>query len=308
MTLRSTAIAGLEQKTIFFLRGGIGNQLFIYFAGQAFRREVRREVIYNTRYATKSTTNHGSSISRLNLELPLTKKGGCRRLVASALTRVSSRMGKKYQDMNGVFQPEEVGYTTEIFSKSWQVVWGYFQSFKYLNFSNKSLPRFEFRLPPSAQYLRLRDQALKSRILSVHIRRGDYAAVSETIGVLDSSYYRRAIHQAVATANYDEVWVFTDSLEAATGVMATVSHLDLSVLHVCLENLSDEEELVLMSYASGHVIANSSFSFFGAITSPESQGVYYPSPWFKSVPVPKDLCPPWWQGVASSFERPDGEL
>jgi hypothetical protein len=67
-------------------------------------------------------------------------------------------------------------------------------------------------------------------------------------------------------------------------------------------NISDWQQLLLMSLGKHNIIANSTFSWWGAYlnTSPE-RIVCYPDSWFgikqKSINNTKDLFPPDWKKV-----------
>ena len=75
---------------------------------------------------------------------------------------------------------------------------------------------------------------------------------------------------------------------------------------VTIRCLSDWEEMLLMSCCDHHVIANSSFSWWGAYLNPSPEKlVYYPIEWFGHLPQPlensKDICSdiPNWKGVTT---------
>ena len=62
------------------------------------------------------------------------------------------------------------------------------------------------------------------------------------------------------------------------------------------------EVMYLMSLGSGHIIANSTFSYWGAYLSKKSQIIIAPSKWFKGWEDPKDLINPKWVRVQSEWE------
>jgi len=60
--------------------------------------------------------------------------------------------------------------------------------------------------------------------------------------------------------------------------------------------------LQAMRFGRGYIIANSTFSWWGAYLSmTENAPVYAPSPWFKGMRSPEDLLPPHWKIVDSNF-------
>jgi hypothetical protein len=62
------------------------------------------------------------------------------------------------------------------------------------------------------------------------------------------------------------------------------------------------ESLLLMALCRRHIIANSTFSWWGANLADESELVLAPIPWMKNGSQPKDLYPGKWELVESSWE------
>jgi hypothetical protein len=67
-------------------------------------------------------------------------------------------------------------------------------------------------------------------------------------------------------------------------------------------NTSDWKQLLIMSQCVDNIIANSSFSWFGAFFNVKNNSrVVYPSKWLASGTTPEDLCPPQWIKVEVSL-------
>jgi hypothetical protein len=291
----------LKEK-IFFLRGGLGNQLFIYFAGRYLSQAKETPIVFNTKFSSSAITGHKSSIENLELEVSYSNKGLWTRKFASALNSCPL-FGRGVRNVFGVFQPDEVGFTEEFESGEWLIFWGYFQSFRYLPITNTSIPRLKLSVGTSAVFNFYVSRAKSNKALSIHIRRGDYSGVAKTVGLLSAEYYNKAFAMAQRHEDFSELWIFTDAPLEAQKIVATLPVDDLPVVFIPSEKLRDEEVLILMSYAQSNIIANSSFSYFGAISNDTEGNVYYPKPWFKELMEPRDLCPPWWHAVDSSFEN-----
>jgi hypothetical protein len=68
--------------------------------------------------------------------------------------------------------------------------------------------------------------------------------------------------------------------------------------------LTASENLELMRLAKGFIIANSTFSWWGAFLSREKNClVTYPSPWFSDLANPPMLFPEKWVGVKFDDEK-----
>nr|VFK65587.1 MAG: Glycosyl transferase family 11 [Candidatus Kentron sp. TUN] len=131
----------------------------------------------------------------------------------------------------------------------------------------------------------------------MHIRRGDYVSDKEAntlIGTCSLDYYQRAVRllQERIESN-PRFYVFSDDPD---WVQANL-RLD-GQMHIVRHNNTDTnfEDLRLMSACSHHIIANSTFSWWGAWLNPSPQKIVIaPARWFKSDKLDdRDLIPSSW--------------
>ncbi len=116
--------------------------------------------------------------------------------------------------------------------------------------------------------------------VALHVRRGDYVTEPETravAGVLDERWYRRALDVVAARAGDAEVFVFSDEPEWCR------ANLDLGRPATFVTGNAGPaafEDLRLMSRCRHHVIANSTFSWWGAwLGERPGSVVVAPEPW-----------------------------
>ena len=129
-------------------------------------------------------------------------------------------------------------------------------------------------------------------VWSVHVRRGDYltGAAAGVHGVLDADYYRRALDRARA-AGARRFHVFTNdhAWVAAELAAADVVAVPWSVATAPIG------EIGLMAVCEGHVVANSSFSWWGAWLGQHPERTFAPDRWFADPTLdPRDLVPRRW--------------
>lgn len=136
--------------------------------------------------------------------------------------------------------------------------------------------------------------------VSMHVRRGDYVnhpEFSKTFGFVGTDYYTQALEQLKAQVDNPTLFVFSDDKEWVR------QNLVLPANTVFVENSgpdSDVADLVLMSRCYHHIIANSSFSWWGAWLNPrENKLVITPKQWYKKQPTwnTKDLLPAAWLAI-----------
>jgi hypothetical protein len=154
---------------------------------------------------------------------------------------------------------------------------------------------------PSRSFQEWEQRALSEKPLVIHVRRGDYSK-TPNLGMLARDYYQHAISAAKARSGKTnpEFWIFSDDPEFA---QALAMELEIEALVISKAmKLRPAEEMVLMTLGSGHVIANSSFSWWSASMSSTSKFVIYPEKWFRGMDAPKDLAPPTWISSPSNWE------
>jgi hypothetical protein len=110
---------------------------------------------------------------------------------------------------------------------------------------------------------------------AIHIRRGDYTKLSNTFGLLDSSWYERNLRRKKPLV------VATDDLPGSSEVIKALSPeyiLDPS-------KVSPWQTMSILGSARRLIMANSTFSWWaGYIGSHNGAEVVFPSPFYKSEP------------------------
>jgi hypothetical protein len=171
--------------------------------------------------------------------------------------------------------------------KGFAIFHGYWQSPLYFAGISQSVRR---ELLPdilrSSPAYALLQKFSKRQTIAVHVRRGDYAQdqqVQASHGTLDAEYYTVAVQSMAAVEDNAVAFVLSDDPAWAMQNLK----LDVEAVHVGAKwNMSAWETLALMSRCKHHVIANSSFSWWGAwLAEHQHQHVIYPIKWFATRPV-----------------------
>lgn len=172
--------------------------------------------------------------------------------------------------------------------------YGYFQSYQWADSVVDKLRQLSLAETSVAvsRYLKL---SLNEQPLVVHVRLGDYRLES-SFGFPGVSYYSKAIDDAWATGKFRSIWVFSDEITAAREFLPM--EYKNRYRFVGDENLSSAEVLEIMRLGHGYVIANSTFSWWGAYLSKSIEPlVIAPSPWFSKVESPEALIPDTWMTI-----------
>jgi hypothetical protein len=179
-----------------------------------------------------------------------------------------------------------------------QYLIGYFQSYRYAEQSLSVLQALEpIVVGPELEWL-ISASELELPLV-VHFRLGDYLKESD-FGIPGKIYYDSAINASWSTGLYKSIWVFSDDIPSAKIIFPE----KLSKYVRWIDNVdgSPASTLHAMRFGRGYVIANSTFSWWGAYLSmTENAPVIAPTPWFKGMDSPKELLPPNWETVNSDF-------
>lgn len=165
---------------------------------------------------------------------------------------------------------------------------GFWQSEKYFKDIRRVLLK-DFTLKKETDsFLKYKRLIAKTNSVSIHIRRGDYlkrAVTRKYHGVLNLDYYRRAMELIVKRVKNPRFFVFSDD--------PTIS--DFS-------GLTNSEELILMSFCKHNIIANSSFSWWGAwLNKNPSKVIIAPKRWFRKERTESGIVPQGWIRVENNF-------
>lgn len=148
---------------------------------------------------------------------------------------------------------------------------GYFENTYYLQSIRERMK--EIVNFPSAnikkQYLNILNKS--QNVVSIHIRRGDYIKESFSnkypryyYALCDESYYRKAI-QSISEHLQNPIFLcFSDDFEYVRKTYSDVENI------VFVQGQKDFEDLYLMTLCKFHILANSTFSFWGAYLSDDA--------------------------------------
>lgn len=296
--------------------GGLGNQLFILVAAQAYSNHWGIPVTLDQGLAAKGAIGGGphriqSSLSSLMLNGERIKDSSSLRKIGRVFDLAASGERKLQRILSPGAQGSSFwahtsvnpGFDPAVFSKRAAYFRGYFQSYRYLDWLRGNDFAFELSLrSPSAQFFRLNEALTSQPTLVMHVRRGDYTAHASSLGLLSASYYAKALELAVDRLGPLSVSVFSDdqSILSKPDFLPLAKRFKLGFVDTT--NIDPAEALMLMSKGSAHIIANSSFGWFGAALGSPSL-VIAPKPWFRGEDEPAGLITPDWTLLDAEWEQ-----
>lgn len=285
------------------LVGGLGNQLFGYFAGRYVANKLGVPLQLDMSQFDKGITAHGSDIRSFSLAEDIVHIQQETRfpvlVVQNAMNLLANKMPATrtlVEKFMGIHTSVPIGVDPRIHTMApGMLMRGYYQTFRYVWEVSQAAGYKQFELTePSAWYRDLSQRALEIRPIMVHVRRGDYAKPANVgFGMLSADYYKAAVEILRAKLGGEvPVWVFSDELSLVRQELAGVIGGEVEYVDPPL-GTDAAESMMLMAIGRANVISNSTFSWWAAILNPAAP-VVAPTAWFKEMPQPEDLIPGSW--------------
>lgn len=276
------------------LFGGLGNQMFQYAAGRALASRLGTDLALDTRTIRANGTRPLVRVFDLDIvdapALPPGKQDG---MLGYGLWRAFGSNPKFRRERGlglnpGFFQWPDNSY-----------LHGYWQCETYFADIAAHI-RSAFVPVPAAspENAAMAARITNSTSVSLHVRRGDYLALGAH-GVCSQAYYNAALdHVAARLPEAPTVFVFSDDPGWAHDNLPLPFEKQVVDLNGAA---TDYEDLRLMSRCQHNVIANSSFSWWGAWLNPNPDKIVTaPATWFAASSMHNpDILPKTWHSIAA---------
>lgn len=286
------------------ISGGLGNQMFQYAHGRALAMRRRCPLFLDAEWFAR---HQGGTLRKFALDVfpALARRPHFWQTSPSAQRNKLAcrplwwKIWAKTFSLNPQFKKEhvfeaEVRPYAEINYPEPAYLEGYWQDERYFLDQAKQI-REDFTFPalPAAAEHMARCICASPHAVSVHIRRGDYAHNTSTLsvhGLCSAVYYTQALEHIKQYAPKAELFIFSDEPQWAKENFQTCGLL-ATIVDLHQEN-DAHHDMHLMSLCKDHIIANSSFSWWGAWLG-EKGRVIAPKQWFQAPnfkgcsPVPK---------------------
>ncbi|WP_081713161.1 MULTISPECIES: alpha-1,2-fucosyltransferase [unclassified Labrenzia] len=277
------------------ITGGLGNQMFQYALGRSLS-EISGKNLKLDISAYQTYKTHNFLLDKLNTQYEIVAQKEVEQIFGAkkriSLPFISSSKVKIIKETELSFNPNIMNVKKDAYFI------GYWQSEKYFkNVRSKILEEFQPNEKISRKRTEILNEIKSSRSpISVHIRRGDYVSnikANNIHGTCEPEWYKSA---ANIIKNYFEnvtYFVFSDDPD---WVKRNIRFDQKTILVEPDVDGKDYEDLYMMSACDGHIIANSTFSWWGAwLNSKSNKRVIAPSRWFKSQTIKNvDLIPEDW--------------
>jgi hypothetical protein len=289
------------------LSGGLGNQMFEYATARALAVRRGVELVLDSSWIAGRGGASSEEIRRYELgcydlaarlvhidevaRLPGTRAARLRRLLPGRRPFLQEIVEPPF----GEPLPELVDAADNTYLR------GYLQNPAYFADAEELLRKdFTFRPPVAERGAQLAEELRTATLplVSLHVRRTGYvtdAGLRERLGALGFDYFRRAVDVIASRVGAVKLAVFTDDPDWCREHVR-LDHETTIVGAARAEQERWDSIMSAMSRCDHYVIANSSFSWWGAWLNPSpAKIVVAPRPWYRAADKPDDhRTPPEW--------------
>jgi hypothetical protein len=280
------------------LMGGLGNQMFQYALGKRLAVERKEALLLDLGWFENQEKRY-YELNQFNIKAEIATNADFDKFQIFSHNRYTKKIrnhierylpyylrSEFFEQKDGYFDPHVLKVKgNKIFS-------GYWQSEKYFkSIENEIKDNFSLKQNLSEEVSSLcKGIEQKNNSISIHIRRGDY--INESTGHCNCSidYYQRAIEFIKININSPILYFFSDDISWVK------RNITFEYQSIYIEtNHKSSIDLFLMSKCHHHIIANSSYSWWGAWLGDTKDSITIaPNIWFTDKPYPKDTIPDRW--------------
>jgi len=265
------------------LMGGLGNQMFQYAAGRAlsdtYNTSLKLDISY---YEKEDIFKRSFILDKFNIIGNIATVDDKQKFInKNYLYKLAEKLKPSFKRKIIIEKPFEYYRDFEKIGDD-AYLDGYWQSEKYFKHI-ESIIRNEFTLKNISKAVKeIIFDIEKNNTVSIHTRRADYVTlknVNERYGICSIEYYQAAINNISEQINSPNYYIFSDDVAwvkenlKLKGPMTVVSE----------DGFNDYEEIIIMSKCKYNIIANSSFSWWGAWLNENSNKIVIaPKKWLST--------------------------
>ncbi len=285
------------------LKGGLGNQMFQYAFGRALAMRRHEQLFLDASIfgnEPKIDTKRHYSLGAYNIQAQIANPVVTRHFKTRA-SIFMRKIKRRLLRLNDFSYHPSLAHSNAIYLE------GFWNNEKYFRHITDTI-KHEFTLKNKLGYdaekiateiVKTKSSGVKKTV-SIHVRRGDFISnpyASEQHNILTMDYYHKALAYLTSKISKEnlKIYIFSDEIPWVKENLILVGY-DIAYISYTTVPIQDYEELHIMSLCDHNIIANSSFSWWGAWLNRNSEKIVIaPEKWIRNPYInTKDVCPPAW--------------
>lgn len=270
--------------------GGLGNQMFQYAAGRALAEKHGVGLKLDTRMFDNYKLHNGFELDRVfQVDASIASNTEIKELIGWRATRAGQHLlnTRKWHFLRGsrYIVESKVTFEAFFFLPASCYLFGYWQSERYFDCEETLIRNhFTFNSDLTGENKDVADIIKSVNSVSIHVRRGDYIADEKTYnahGTCSIQYYQKAMKYIQQHVHKPVYIIFSDDIPWIEKHLTT-NHEHYFINHNC--GIDSYIDMQLMALCKHHVIANSSFSWWGAWLNADAEKIVVaPRQWFRNA-------------------------
>ena len=268
------------------LFGGLGNQLFQYSFGKYLANQLNTSVRFDvqTDVILSNFTPRGLGLSAFNIKIDLATNENINEMKFFSngfFEKVERKVTQKFPSLRNTYFVESLSHRLiePMFIRDNCYYEGYWQAYEYLTLNEKICFNSDILAGSniSGNQIELINEIKTTDSVSLHIRRGDYISIkvnSKIFQICTLDYYQNAIAFIEKKIENPVFFVFSDEIEWAKENLRGDNF-------VFVTGNEPSTDLYFMSLCKHNIIANSTFSWWGAwLNQDRNKIVIAPNQWY----------------------------
>lgn len=278
------------------ISGGLGNQMFQYALMIGLQETFKEEVYADTSSYKNYNLHNGLELERI---FPISLKQAKRNPLLARKLTLSRSLNRYLPFICGdcQFEYPDFRFVDNIYNprSKKRFYAGYWHNYQYIKpFRAEIMKAFTFKIPLDQKNQEVIDIISKQNSVGIHIRRGDYLKEAQYQGICTLEYYKKAIDLVRGVLKDPVYYLFSNDMEWCKENITPLINGSKAVYVDWNTGEDSYRDMQLMTYCKGMIIANSSFSWWGAfLNQREFNVVVSPARWKNAKYDLKIQMPEW---------------
>ena len=280
--------------------GGLGNQMFQYAMYKSLEKKGKLVKLDSKSFYETKKEHNGYELERIfDIKPNKPTKEDLEKFDKNNISTLFKIKRKLFGDKKFVYDTKEYVFNKDVYKLKNSYLNGYWQSIKYFEGIENDIKKdFRFKNQLDNKNLEILNEIENSNSISIHIRRGDYMSPENynMYGCIATpTYYKKAIKVIEEKVENPTFFVFSNDMDWVKKniqINSRVFYIDIN------SGNGSYKDMQLMSNCKHNIIANSSFSWWGAwLNENKNKIVIAPKKWINREDVDSDkielFCEGW---------------
>lgn len=280
--------------------GGLGNQMFQYAMYKSLENKGKLVKLDSKSFYETKKEHNGYELERIfDIKPNKPTKEDLEKFDENNISTLFKIKRKLFGDKKFVYDTKEYVFNKDVYKLKNSYLNGYWQSIKYFEGIENDIKKdFRFKNQLDNKNLEILNEIENSNSISIHIRRGDYMSPENynMYGCIATpTYYKKAIKVIEEKVENPTFFVFSNDMDWVKKniqINSRVFYIDIN------SGNGSYKDMQLMSNCKHNIIANSSFSWWGAwLNENKNKIVIAPKKWINREDVDSDkielFCEGW---------------